>query len=233
MISTDPPYYDNIGYSDLSDFFYIWMRRSLQLVYPDLFSTLSAPKGGRAGCHAISTREPGSRPMRSSLDGMGQAIQQLGQQAYPGFPVTIYYAYKQSERSNEAGTTSTGWETFLKAVIHSGFSVVGTWPIRTERNTGLRAAKANSLASSILLVCRPRLINAPVATRREFLDALKAELPEALRRMQQGNIAPVDLAQAAIGPGMAVFTRYSKVLDASGEGGVRAGGSCTHQSDLR
>ena len=216
VISTDPPYYDNIGYADLSDFFYIWMRRSLQLVYPDLFATLSAPKVEEL---VATPYRHGNREQADAffLDGMGQAIQQLGQQAHPGFPVTIYYAYKQSERSNEAGTTSTGWETFLKAVIHSGFSVVGTWPIRTERNTGLRAVKQNSLASSILLVCRPRPVDASTATRREFLDALKSQLPDALRQMQQGNIAPVDLAQAAIGPGMGVYTRYARVLDASGE----------------
>ena len=151
------------------------------------------------------------------LDGMTDAMHRLADQAHPGFPVTIYYAFKQSERTSETGTASTGWETFLDAVIRAGFGVSGTWPTRTEQPHGLRVINANSLASSIVLVCRPRAANAPTATRREFLAALKVELPAALIHLQRGNIAPVDLAQAAIGPGMAVFTRYAKVLDAEGK----------------
>jgi putative DNA methylase len=148
---------------------------------------------------------------------MTQAMRRLAEQAHPAFPVTIYYAFKQSENETDAGTASTGWETFLDAVIRAGFSISGTWPIRTERGTRSIGLGTNALASSIILVCRPRAATAHSATRREFVSALKAELPAALRHLQAGNIAPVDLAQAAIGPGMAVYTRYARVLDAEGK----------------
>ncbi len=214
LVSTDPPYYDNIGYADLSDFFYVWLRRSLKPVFPDLFATLVVPKaeelvatpyrhGGKAQAEAFF------------MDGMTRAMHRLAKQANPAFPVTIYYAFKQSETESE-GTASTGWETFLDAVISAGFAISGTWPMRTERENRSRGIGSNALASSIVLVCRSRQANAPTATRREFLNQLKAELPGALTDLQRGNIAPVDLAQAAIGPGMAVFTRHAKVLDAAG-----------------
>ena len=141
----------------------------------------------------------------------------LAEQSHPVLPLTIYYAFKQSEATSDAGISSTGWQTFLVAVIEAGFGVTGTWPMRTENSTRMRGQGSNALASSIVLVCRPRAANAPTATRREFRDALRSELPDALRKMQQGNIAPVDLAQASIGPGMAIFTRYARVLDASGK----------------
>ena len=147
---------------------------------------------------------------------MTHSIQRLAESIHPAFAVTIYYAFKQSESKGDVGIASTGWETFLDAVIQAGFAVTGTWPVRTELGNRLVGMETNALASSIVLVCRPRVADASVATRREFLDALRSELPEALRKMQQGNIAPVDLAQAAIGPGMAIFTRYARVLDASG-----------------
>ena len=147
---------------------------------------------------------------------MTPALKCLSEQAHPALPVTIYYAFKQSERTGESGIVSTGWETFLDAVIQAGFAVTGTWPVRTELGNQLVGMDTNALASSIVLVCRPRGGDVAMATRRGFLDALRSELPEALRKMQQGNIAPVDLAQAAIGPGMAIFTRYARVLDASG-----------------
>ena len=216
VISTDPPYYDNIGYADLSDFFYVWLRRSLGSVFPDLFATLAVPKTEEL---VATPYRHGSKQKAEAffLAGMTLAMQRLADQAHPAFPVTVYYAFKQSERRSDDGVASTGWETFLDAVIHAGFAVTGTWPMRTELGNRMVGMGTNALASSIVLVCRPRPIDAPVATRREFVDALKAELPEALRQMQQGNIAPVDLAQAAIGPGMAVFTRYARVLDASGE----------------
>ena len=215
LVSTDPPYYDNIGYADLSDYFYVWLRRSLRKTYPDLFATLAVPK----------TEELVATPYRHEnkekaeaffLAGMTEAMRRLAEQAHPGFPVTIYYAFKQSETKGDAGTSSTGWETFLAAVIHSGFAITGTWPIRTERGGRIISNNTNALASSIVLVCRKRPDDAPMATRREFVDALKAELPAALTHLQSGNIAPVDLAQAAIGPGMAVYTRYSRVLDNQG-----------------
>ena len=216
VISTDPPYYDNIVYADLSDFFYVWLRHSLKPVFPDLFATLAVPKAEEL---VATPYRHGSKDAAETffLDGMTQAMRRLSEQSHPSFPVTIYYAFKQSETKGETGTASTGWETFLAAVIQSGFSVTGTWPMRTEQPKGLRAFEQNALASSIVLVCRQRPADAPMATRREFVAALRAELPTALAHLQSGNIAPVDLAQAAIGPGMAVFTRYAKVLDAEGK----------------
>lgn len=216
IISTDPPYYDNIGYADLSDFFYIWLRRPLRTVFPDLFSTMATPKAEELV--ATSYRhETKAQAEIFFMDGMSQAIKRMARQSHPTFPATIYYAYKQSERDAEAGMTSTGWETFLDAVHTAGFAVSGTWPIRTEQPKGLRSFGKNSLASSVVLVCRSRPSDVPITTRRDFVAALKAELPVALAHLQRGNIAPVDLAQAAIGPGMAVYTRYAKVLDASGK----------------
>jgi putative DNA methylase len=215
LISTDPPYYDNIGYADLSDFFYVWLRRSLKSIFPDLFASLAVPKAEEL---VATPYRHGSKEKAETffLNGMTQAMHLLGEQAHPAFPVTIYYAFKQSETKSDVGKASTGWETFLEAVIRAGFVLSGTWPLRTERGTRSVGLGTNALASSIILVCRPRAANAPTATRREFLNALKAELPEALIHLQRGNIAPVDLAQAAIGPGMAVYTRYARVLDAEG-----------------
>ena len=214
IVSTDPPYYDNIGYADLSDFFYVWLRHSQRTAFPDLFATLAVPKAEEL---IASTTRHGSRKKAEEffLSGMTQAMGRLASQVNSAFPVTIYYAFKQTEKKGDNSGSSTGWATFLNAVIQSGLGITGTWPIRTERDQGLKSG-TNALASSIVLVCRPRPTNAPTDTRREFIESLKAELPEALRKMQAGNIAPVDLAQAAIGPGMAVFTRYSQVLDASG-----------------
>jgi putative DNA methylase len=216
LVSTDPPYYDNIGYADLSDFFYVWLRRSLRPVFPDLFATLAVPKAEEL---VATPYRHGSKEKAETffLDGMTQAMHRLADQSHPNFPVTIYYAFKQSETETTEGTTSTGWETFLDAVIRAGFGISGTWPMRTELGNRMIGSGTNALASSIVLVCRKRPENAPTATRREFVAALKAELPVALAHLQRGNIAPVDLAQAAIGPGMAVYTRYEKVLDAEGK----------------
>ena len=215
LVSTDPPYYDNIGYGDLSDYFYVWLRRSLKSTFPDLFSTLAVPKVEEL---VATPHRHGNKKKAETffLAGMTDAMHRLAEHAHPGFPVSIYYAFKQSEKKGEMGMTSTGWETFLDAVIRAGFSVTGTWPMRTERQGRMVGNNTNALASSIVLVCRQRPANAPMATRREFVAALRAELPAALAHLQSGNIAPVDLAQAAIGPGMAVFTRYAKVLDAEG-----------------
>jgi putative DNA methylase len=215
LVSTDPPYYDNVPYADLSDFFYIWLRRSIKTVFPELFATVAVPKAeelvafayrhnGRSGAEAFF------------LDGMTKAMSRLAEQSHPAFPVTIYYAFKQAESDVVEGTSSTGWETFLEAVIQAGFATSGTWPMRTELGNRIRGMDSNALASSIIIVCHKRTADAPTATRRDFLAALKAELPDALAHLQRGNIAPVDLAQSAIGPGMAVYTRYAKVLDASG-----------------
>jgi len=216
IVSTDPPYYDNVGYADLSDFFYVWLRQCQREVFPDLFATLVVLKSEEL---VATPYRHGSKEKAETffLDGMTQAMHRLAEQTHPGFPVTIYYAFKQSESETEAGTASTGWETFLYAVIRAGFGISGTWPTRTELANRMRGMASNALASSIVLVCRKRATDAPTATRREFVSALKSELPPALLHLQESNIAPVDLAQAAIGPGMAVFTRYSKVLDAEGK----------------
>ena len=209
LISTDPPYYDNIGYADLSDFFYVWLRPSLRSVFPGLFATLSVPKAEEL---VATPYRHGSKQVAETffLDGMTQALRRLVDEANSEFPVTVYYAFKQAE-IKRGGVSSTGWETFLDAVIRSGFAVSGTWPIRTELANKIIGINANMLASSIVLVCRRRLLDAPVVTRREFLGALRSELPQALRLLQAGNVAPVDFAQAAIGPGMAVYTRYARL----------------------
>ena len=216
IISTDPPYYDNICYADLSDFFYVWLRGSLKSVYPDLFATVAVPKTEEL---VATVYRHGSKEKAEAffLHGMTQAMHVLAESTHPSFPVTIYYAFKQSESDDEEGTASTGWDTFLGAVIEAGFSITGTWPMRTEGDNRQMGVGANALASSIVLVCRRRAADAPIAPRREFVAALKTELPLALAHLQRGNIAPVDLTQAAIGPGMAVYTRYAKVLDAEGK----------------
>lgn len=216
VVSTDPPYYDNVGYADLSDFFYVWLRNSLRAIFPGLFATVAAPKAQEL---VATPYRHGSQEAAEVffLSGMTRAMQCLAEQAHPGFPVTIYYAFKQAESDGADGTTNTGWDTFLAAVIEAGFAISGTWPMRTELSNRMIGAGTNALASSIILVCRKRAVAAPTATRREFMMALKGELPQALAHLQRGNIAPVDLAQAAIGPGMAVYTRYAEVLDAEGK----------------
>jgi putative DNA methylase len=216
VVSTDPPYYDNVAYADLSDFFYVWLRRPLRPIFPELFGTMAVPKAEEL---VASSYRHGSKDKAEAffLQGMSRAMRQIAEQTHPSFPVTIYYAFKQAESESETGTASTGWETFLDAVIGAGFGISGTWPARTEREGRSTGIGTNALASSIILVCRPRAASFPTATRREFVTALKAELPVALAHLQRGNIAPVDLAQAAIGPGMAVYTRYAKVLDAEGK----------------
>lgn len=215
IISTDPPYYDNIGYADLSDYFYIWLRRGLQQIFPNLFATLEVPKKEEL---IASPYRHGNKEKAESffLRGMTQAMNRLSDLSHPAYPVTIYYAFKQSETNGDAGFASTGWETFLEAVIQAGFSISGTWPIRTERENRKTNQGTNALASSVILACRSQSAEASATTRRDFVAALKTELPVALAHLQRSNIAPVDLAQAAIGPGMAIFTRYSKVLDAKG-----------------
>ncbi|MFV9506667.1 MAG: DUF1156 domain-containing protein, partial [Oscillochloridaceae bacterium umkhey_bin13] len=216
VISTDPPYYDNVGYADLSDFFYVWLRRALKPVLPGLFTTLAVPKTDELVANPY--RHGGKeRAEAFFLSGMTRTMRRLAELSHPAFPITIYYAFKQSETDEKNETSSTGWETFLDAVIDAGFALTGTWPMRTEGDNRRVGIGANALASSIVLVCRPRSQEAPTATRRDFLAALKAELPTALRLLQAGNIAPVDLAQASIGPGMGVYTRYDKVIDASGK----------------
>ena len=214
MISTDPPYYDNIGYADLSDFFYVWLRQSLKDIYPDLFRTMLVPKAEELV--AVPYRFNGSFEKAKVFfeEGMFRAFCQIHKYACDDAPLTVYYAFKQSETKNDS-TASTGWETMLSAMIRAGFLITGTWPMHTERETGLKNS-VNALASSIILVCRKRSGSAPVCTRRDFINALKRELKPALRKLQASNIAPVDLAQSAIGPGMEVYSRFSKVLEADG-----------------
>ena len=215
LVSTDPPYYDNVGYADLSDFFYVWLRRALRPAFPGLFTTLAVPKAEELV--ATPYRHGGKEVAeRFFLDGMKEAISCLAEQVHPIFPITIYYAFKQSEIKGDGSTISTGWETFLDAVIRSGFAITGTWPMRTENASRLRGMSSNALASSIVLVCRRRSPDTPPTSRRDFLAALRSELPPALADLQKSNIAPVDFAQAAIGPGMAIFTRYTRVLEADG-----------------
>lgn len=221
LISTDPPYYDNIGYADLSDFFYVWLRRALRPVFPQLLATIGVPKAEEL---VATPHRHGSKDKAEDffLSGMTAAMSSLSRQAHPGSLVTIYYAFKQSETEGGADTSSTGWETFLEAVHRSGLQLSGTWPMRTELGNRMIGAGTNALASSIVLVCRNRPADAPVTSRREFLRELNQVLPEALDEMTRGSgderspVAPVDLSQAIIGPGMSVFSKYSSVLEADG-----------------
>ena len=217
LISTDPPYYDNIGYADLSDFFYIWLRRNLRHIYPELFNLMLVPKTEELVAASHRFNGDKSRAEAHFLTGLGKAFQLMRARAHPDYPTTIYYAFKQSETDKaDGGTASTGWETMLEGLLKAGFQITSTLPMRTERGARTTAIGTNALASSIVLVCRPRPDDASMVTRRNFIAELRRELPNALRHLQQGNIAPVDLAQASIGPGMAVFSRYSKVLEADG-----------------
>ena len=221
VVSTDPPYYDNVPYADLSDFFYIWLRRTIRSIEPDLFATIAVPKSEELV--ADSFRHNGKLAAENFfLEGMTEAMSRLAAQAHPSFPVTIYYAVKQSETDKDVGTKSTGWETFLDAVVRSGFALTGTWPMRTELSNRMRGQDSNALASSIVLVCRTRSKAAETISRRAFMRELNQILPEALDEMTRGGgeerspVAPVDLSQAIIGPGMAVFSKYAAVLEADG-----------------
>lgn len=219
IYSTDPPYYDNIGYADLSDYFYIWLRRSLSTVYPELLSTVLTPKDTELIATPHRHEEDWLKAQTYFENGFRQAFSLMRKEQHQDCPLTIFYAFKQSEEddisSDSTSVSSTGWETMLEGVVASGLSVTATLPMRTELTANLKKSVA-ALASSIVLACRLRSENAPLATRKEFITALRRELPDALRSLQQGSIAPVDLAQSAIGPGMAVFTRYSKVLESDG-----------------
>ncbi len=211
IIATDPPYYDNIGYADLSDFFYVWQRRTLRDIWPDLFRRLLAPKDEELV--ATPYRHGGKEAAeRFFMDGMGKALANMHRSGAEHFPVTIYYAFKQSETAKE-GLTSPGWATFLQAVFDAGYLIDGTWPVRTELANKIIGINANILASSIVLVCRRRAEDAPVMTRREFVSRLRTELPDALEKIRAGGVSPVDMAQTSVGPGMGVFTAASRVLE--------------------
>jgi len=214
-ISTDPPYYDNIGYSDLSDFFYVWLRRSFGAVYPNLMGTMLTPKAEELIATPYRFGGRKDRAEEHFERGFLEIFKRFRAAQSGEVPISIFYAFKQTEEE-EAGTASTGWEKMLNGLLDAGLSVSATWPMRTESGSRLIGQKTNALASSIVLACRPRLEGAEAVNRRTFIAALKAELPQALRALQQGSVAPVDLAQAAIGPGMAVFSRYAKVVEPDG-----------------
>ena len=217
LISTDPPYYDNIDYADLSDFFYIWLRRSLNRVYPDLFKLMLVPKTEELVAARHRFGGDRSKAEEHFLTGLSKAFQLMKDRTHPDYPLTVYYAFKQSETDAEDGSVaSTGWETMLEGLLKAGFQITGTLPMRTEMKNRQIAMGTNALASSIVLVCRPRSNDASIAPRRNFITALRREIRDALHYLQRGNIAPVDLAQAAIGPGMAIFSNYSSVLEADG-----------------
>lgn len=212
VIVTDPPYYGNIHYADSSDFFYVWMRSTLRNLYPDLFAGILTPKEEEM----IESRFRFENPRHRFEELLGRTFRLIRERCNPEFPSSIFYAYKQQEEERE-GLTSTGWETMLRAIVSAGFQIVGTWPMRTERPSGVKTG-INVLASSVVLVCRPRPGNAPTTTRRQFFDALEQELPAALDQLtREGHIAPTDFAQAAIGPGMKIYSRFSRVETISGE----------------
>lgn len=215
MISTDPPYYDNIAYAILADYFYVWLRHSLKDSYPDIFRTLLTPKSEELVVSPYRFSGGVDEAREFFEEGMLQAFKRIRLYSCEDIPVTVYYAYKQNDGDGD-NTASTGWETMLSAIIKAGFSITGTWPMRTERVGRMIDIGTNALASSIVLVCRKRSENAPTVTRRNFLNELKRELKPALQELQRSNIAPVDLAQSAIGPGMGVYSRFSKVLEADG-----------------
>ena len=216
VLSTDPPYYDNISYADLSDFFYVWLRRNLSEVWPDECATLATPKSDEL--IANQYRAGSRRAAQAHFEtGMHEVFTAAAANAHPDYPATIFYAFKATE-SNDDGVTSTGWETFLGGLLDAGYAITATWPVRTESPGRILSLGNNALASSIVLACRPRLVSAPMATRGEFIGALRSEMEPAVRLLQVENIAPVDLAQSAIGPGMAIYSRYAKVVEADGTG---------------
>jgi putative DNA methylase len=211
-VSTDPPYYDNVGYADLSDYFYIWLRRSLIGVYPDLLSTMLTPKADELVANPFRH----DNPNKFFEDGFTEVFRRICEESSDDFPASVFYAFKQAESDGDGAHASTGWETLLEGMIASGWAVTGTWPIRTERDGRSRDIGSNALASSVVLACRPRPSDAGFTDRRGLIDALQAEFPDALRMLEQGKVAPVDLRQAAIGPGMAVFSRYGRVNEPDG-----------------
>jgi putative DNA methylase len=221
FISTDPPYYDNIAYADLSDFFYVWLRRALRPLFPHLFGGIAVPKAEEL---VATPHRHGSQSAAEAffLKGMTEVMGRLADDCHPAAPVTIYYAFKQSETKGGGGTSSSGWETFLDATLRAGFALTGTWPMRTELGNRMVSSGTNALASSIVLVCRRRPDSAATVSRRQFLRELNTVLPIALDEMTKGAggdrspVAPVDLSQAIIGPGMAVFSKYAAVLEADG-----------------
>jgi len=214
VVSTDPPYYDNIGYAEISDFFYVWLKQNLQEIFPKEFTTLLTPKDEELIADA-QRHGSKSKAKKHFESGIADFMKEMAASQNSQIPATLFYAYKTKE-NRDGRISSTGWDTFLQSVVDSGMAVTATWPMRTESSNRPNANRANALASSVVLVCRPRSKSAPLASRSEFMSALQAELPDAVRLMQSGNIAPVDLPQSAIGPGIGVFSRYAKVVEADG-----------------
>ena len=213
IISTDPPYYDNIGYADLSDFFYVWLRQVLLDSYPDLFATISVPKSDElvANPYRHHNKEGAKKFF---LSGMTEALSRIAELHHSAYPISVFYAFKQTEMKN-MDVASTGWEIFLEAIKNSKLTISGTWPLRTERTKGLKS-KANTLASSVVVTCRKRSRDTLTISRREFIKELSNHMRHSIDLFQSSNIAPVDIAQAAIGPGMYIYTKYSDVVDAQG-----------------
>lgn len=230
LVSTDPPYYDNIGYAALSDFFYIWLRRTIGDLYQDLFRTILVPKTPELTAAPELFNGDREKAKAHFESGFRKAFTTLREKMDPRFPLTVYYAFKQEDEQSGSDDAdngdgegpsngvdlTTGWETLLDALLGSGFQITATWPVRASQQWRMRSMGSNALASYIVLACRPRPADTTQCSRREFLNEMEKELPAALKHLQQGNIAPVDLAQAAIGPGMAVFSRYAKVVESSG-----------------
>src|SRR5487761_1590231 len=212
LVATDPPYYDHVGYADLSDFFYSWLRRSLDAVYPELLGTMHTPKSDELVADPFRHEDAN----KFFEDGFTEVFRHVCHGTPAGFPITVFYAFKQSESDDDGGHASTGWETLLEGMIASGWSVTGTWPVRTELTNRPRGLESNALASSVVLACRPRPVGADFTDRRGLIKALREEFPDALRKLEQGKVAPVALRQAAIGPGMAVFSRYARVNEPDG-----------------
>jgi putative DNA methylase len=215
LTCTDPPYYDNVGYADLADFFYVWLRRSLADVYPDLMGTVLTPKA--AELVADPFRHHSVEEANHFFEnGFRRVFSLLRERTLLDYPITVFYAFKQSEKDSDGRDASTGWESLLEGMMHAGWTVTATWPMRTERKGRTRDINSNALASSIVLACRPRADDGRTIDRRGLIAALRDELPSALRKLQLGGIAPVDLPQAAIGPGMAVFSRHARVNEPDG-----------------
>jgi putative DNA methylase len=217
VVSTDPPYYDNVGYADLADFFYAWLRPALLNVYPDVMATVSTPKSAELVASPYRFGGSKAEARANFVQGLGDSFAAIRASADRRYPVTVYYAYKQAESTDDTGRVSTGWETMLEGLISSGFQIVGTWPLRTELMNRMVARETNALASSIVLVCRPRTEVAGIESRQNFARRLRTEMPEAIRALRHAALPPVDLGQAAIGPGMAVYTSYAKVLEPAGD----------------
>jgi putative DNA methylase len=216
VVATDPPYYDNVGYADLSDFFYVWLRRSLRNVYPELMGTVLTPKDDELVADPFR-RGGKDQAERFFENGFRNVFNRICKGTPHGYPITVFYAFKQAETDSDGGHASTGWETLLEGMLTAGWAVTGTWPMRSERGSRMRAIDSNALASSIVLACRPRPADAGMTDRRGLIATLREEMPGALRMLEQGSIAPVDLRQAAIGPGMAVFSRYARVNEPDGQ----------------